>query len=442
MVSFRSLGQVLALALLGTAAVLPATAFAAAPTVNMDTANKTPSQSIENILNDLTHNVVNYLDHGDSQAMTNVTRDVSAVSSMIDQMKKDSNADKKPQFALITDRWQEFCQMTIKLLVSSELHAQDQTQLTKFQEQARSSIVALALNQKPTGAQQPPSLILLDKMGAQQDKIQSSERTRLANFNDFFKAREEVTLLLQQQEQISAVLPATAPAPASAPAPSSVMPVPGPMGLGLLILLGLAIASSLAAAEITRRRMVKPVQEMLRASEAAAAGDLSCQIDVEPHTDLGHLGTSINRLISVLARSENLVYQLSTLVDSSSEAIISQNNDGAIVSWNKGAQRIYGYSAEEMKGKSITVLTPRQGSETLEAILDAVKRGEKVQPVEMVHEGRNGRNARVFLRVAPIFDSTRQVIGASFWAQELSSAPNAPQAERANPASHSVDQAA
>jgi hypothetical protein len=73
----------------------------------------------------------------------------------------------------------------------------------------------------------------------------------------------------------------------------------------------------------------------------------------------------------------------------------------------------------------ITILTPTDGAEVLGTLLERVKHGEKVKPLEMAHKGRNGRSAHVFLRLAPIFDSTKQVIGASIWAQDLTGNPQA-----------------
>ena len=136
---------------------------------------------------------------------------------------------------------------------------------------------------------------------------------------------------------------------------------------------------------------------------------------------MGQMAKALNRLTSVLARSENLVYHLATLVDASGDGIISQTLEGIILSWNKGAQRIYGYSAEEVKGQPITFLTPHEGAGQLTEVFERVKRGEKVRPFEMIHDGKNGRVVHVFLRFACIYDSTRKIIGASLCAQDLTS---------------------
>jgi PAS domain S-box-containing protein len=173
-----------------------------------------------------------------------------------------------------------------------------------------------------------------------------------------------------------------------------------------------------------RRRLLRPLALMTQRVDAAAAGDLSREIQIQEWDEIGQLGAAVNRLLSVLNRSENLVYHLAALVESSGEAIISYALDGTILSWNKGAQRIYGYAAEEIKGASITLLMPMESGAVMKALLERVKNGEKVNPLEMTHVGKNDRPVQAFLRVAAIFDSTKRVIGASMCVQELSALPS------------------
>jgi len=80
---------------------------------------------------------------------------------------------------------------------------------------------------------------------------------------------------------------------------------------------------------------------------------------------------------------------------------------------------MYGYSVDEVRGQPITVLAAHQDTAPLTTMFEAAIRGEKVQPVEMLHEGTSGRTVRVLLRVAAIYDSTKNVIGVSWWAQNL-----------------------
>jgi PAS domain S-box-containing protein len=164
----------------------------------------------------------------------------------------------------------------------------------------------------------------------------------------------------------------------------------------------------------------RPLQDILRCVEAAAAGDTSQVPGHESTDEVGQLSQATGRLIGVLARSENLIYHLAALVEASGDAIISHTLDGKILSWNKGAQRIYGYSAEEMKGRSIEILSPEDDGAQMMRNLRRIRNAERIQPFETLHQARNGRRVPVLVRVAPIYDSTRKIIGASFIAQDLS----------------------
>jgi PAS domain S-box-containing protein len=110
---------------------------------------------------------------------------------------------------------------------------------------------------------------------------------------------------------------------------------------------------------------------------------------------------------------------LSALIENSTEAVVSHTLEGAILSWNKGAQRIYGYSAEEVEGKPIMLLSPLGQGAELVRHLETIREGKRPQPFETLHRARNGRTVKALVRISPILDSTRQLIGISFCAQEL-----------------------
>jgi PAS domain S-box-containing protein len=193
---------------------------------------------------------------------------------------------------------------------------------------------------------------------------------------------------------------------------------------GLLLLVGTVLV--LGIYRQSEKRFVGPIHSILQCVEAAASGDVSRTPDYWARDEVGQLSQAVGRLISVLARSENLVYHLAALVETSGEAIISHTLDGTILSWNKGAQRLYGYSAEEVKGRSIAILCPKEGDSEVMLNLEKIRRGERIQPFETVHEARNGRQVRALVRVSAILDSTRHAIGASFCAQELPDTPLRP----------------
>jgi len=201
----------------------------------------------------------------------------------------------------------------------------------------------------------------------------------------------------------------------------------GPFAVAINVVLVLGAAFLLYRnARRTDRDLTRPLQDIIQCVEAAAAGDVSRVPDHWSGDEVGQLSQAVGRLITVLARSENLVFHLAALVESSGDAIISHSLDGKILSWNKGAQRIYGYSAEEVKGRMIDILSPQDGAAKMMEKIRKVRNGDRIHPFETSHQARNGRSVRVLVRVAAIFDSTRKVIGASFIAQDLSDIGPAP----------------
>jgi len=86
---------------------------------------------------------------------------------------------------------------------------------------------------------------------------------------------------------------------------------------------------------------------------------------------------------------------LAAIVDSSDDAIISKHLDGTIVSWNQAAERLYGYTAAEMIGQPIARLVPPDRLEELAAIMERLKRGERVEHFETVRLHRDGTAVQV-----------------------------------------------
>src|SRR6187397_778426 len=93
------------------------------------------------------------------------------------------------------------------------------------------------------------------------------------------------------------------------------------------------------------------------------------------------------------------------IVESSDDAIISKNLDGVITSWNAAAERLFGYTADEIVGRSISVLMPEDRHDDMEAILGRVRRGERVDHYETVRISKSGRRIAVSLSVSPVKDS-------------------------------------
>ena len=110
------------------------------------------------------------------------------------------------------------------------------------------------------------------------------------------------------------------------------------------------------------------------------------------------------RDISDRKQAEDNASRLASLVESSDDAIVGETLDGVVMSWNVGAEQLYGYSAEEMLGKSASMLTLLGEDDNLAAVLARVKTGKRVVNLEAVGARKNGKHVRVALTISPVRD--------------------------------------
>jgi PAS domain S-box-containing protein len=133
------------------------------------------------------------------------------------------------------------------------------------------------------------------------------------------------------------------------------------------------------------------------------------------------LGASqIVRDISDRMQKEAERQRLVAIVETSDDAIVSKSLDGIIQTWNPGAERIFGYFAEEIVGKSITILLPEDRQDEETSILSRIARGEHVDHFETKRVRKDGEEFDVSVTISPIKDSNGQVIGASKIARDIS----------------------
>lgn len=118
-------------------------------------------------------------------------------------------------------------------------------------------------------------------------------------------------------------------------------------------------------------------------------------------------------------RDEQLSYRLAAIVESSEDAIVSKSLDGIITSWNRGAERLFGYTAEEVIGQSILLLIPPDRRAEEPAILARIRCGERTEPYETVRLRKGGSPVDVSLSVSPIRDVQGRIIGASKIARDI-----------------------
>lgn len=111
--------------------------------------------------------------------------------------------------------------------------------------------------------------------------------------------------------------------------------------------------------------------------------------------------------------------QLAAIVESSDDAIIGKTLDGVIISWNLGAEKIYGYTSNEILGHSISILTPPERPDEVPQILKKIKRGERIGNYETVRMRKGGKQIDVSLTISPIKDAAGRITGVSTIARNI-----------------------
>ena len=111
--------------------------------------------------------------------------------------------------------------------------------------------------------------------------------------------------------------------------------------------------------------------------------------------------------------------RLASIIDSSEDAILSKDLNGIITSWNKGAERIYGYAPEEVVGKHISLLTPGDRPDEISEILQKIARGESTEHYESVRVTKDKRHLSVSISVSPLRNEAGEIVGASAIARDI-----------------------
>jgi PAS domain S-box-containing protein len=139
----------------------------------------------------------------------------------------------------------------------------------------------------------------------------------------------------------------------------------------------------------------------------------------------GEIVGGINMLVDITERKQAETQAsaasllLSAIVDSSDDAIISKDLNGIITSWNKSAERLFGYTAEETIGKSITILIPPDRQDEEPNILSRLRRGERVDHFETIRRRKDGALLDISLTISPVHDQQGNIIGASKIARDI-----------------------
>jgi PAS domain S-box-containing protein len=137
---------------------------------------------------------------------------------------------------------------------------------------------------------------------------------------------------------------------------------------------------------------------------------------------LGMLG--LVQDITTRRQSEEVRAHLAAVVEGSDDAILTKTLEGTIASWNRGAERIFGYTAGEVVGRSVTILIPDDHLDEEATILARIRRGERIDHYETVRVRKDGTRFDVSLSVSPLRDSSGTIIGASKIARDITERKN------------------
>lgn len=142
------------------------------------------------------------------------------------------------------------------------------------------------------------------------------------------------------------------------------------------------------------------------------------------------LNLAVNRLLMIeqnleaeierCRRAERDALRLAAVVESSDDAIIAKDLNGVITSWNRGAERVFGYPADEVVGKPVSILIPPDRYNEEPSILERLRKGERIDHYETVRQHKDGRLIDISLTVSPVIDADGKIIGGSKIARDIS----------------------
>jgi len=153
----------------------------------------------------------------------------------------------------------------------------------------------------------------------------------------------------------------------------------------------------------------------------------------------GTLIGAVNMLVDITERreaeqrirdSEARYRDIAAIVESSEDAVVAKNLDGVITSWNHGAERLFGYTAEEAIGNPVTMLIPTERHDEEPTILARIRRGERVEHYETIRQRKDGSIVEISLTISPVRNPEGKIIGASKIARDITERRQAEERQR------------
>jgi len=188
----------------------------------------------------------------------------------------------------------------------------------------------------------------------------------------------------------------------------------------------LTIILIIGVAARTVARIDGPLRGLMAGIAAFAGGDLNRRVEIRSRDEIGKVAAAFNDLADRLVASDRdreqagkMQAQLSALVMSSVDAIMSKTVDGIVTSWNPAAERMFGYSEREMIGRPMAVLIPPDRPEEEMQILAKIQSGENVDHFETIRRRKNGELFPISVTISPIRNAAGIVTGASKIARDI-----------------------
>ena len=185
-----------------------------------------------------------------------------------------------------------------------------------------------------------------------------------------------------------------------------------------------------------KKQVHKKIEKLIPIFARAAIGDFSKKIQLldDEDEDFAELYSGIQimteviqeKMLAIEERNRKLETanisqsRLAAIVEHSGDPIISKNLNGIILSWNQGAQNVFGYTPDEIIGKHVTTFIPHRLQEEETMIINKIKQGESIVHFETYRLHKSGKEIQVSLTISPIKDSTGKIIGASKIARDIS----------------------
>lgn len=196
------------------------------------------------------------------------------------------------------------------------------------------------------------------------------------------------------------------------------------LAITIIAITAQAIEPSAGSVEQARRVFVA------LATLAGVSFALLVALLVERRKRAGEIRATRAALMSQVAEFEQTSALLASIVQSSDDAIIGLGPDGRVLTWNAGAERLYAYREEEIRGRPIDVLVPDRDKSEVSASLGRVLREQAVERIETEQVTRHGRRVHVFMTISPIHDGANTVIGGSIVARDVTARKTAEESLR------------